>query len=127
MLTAEMSTRAVACALNVYFSTINRLQGSSREFGSTFNQAHTKENKLFNIPLSTTAETVSCLQPKTESALLIGLISLLASLAEMLPRQQTTKVKGAPTEDPSLLLAADIEGSQFPQEVCVSMTLEKNN
>jgi hypothetical protein len=37
MLTAGMSTRAVARALNVHFSTISHLQRCSREFGSTCN------------------------------------------------------------------------------------------
>ncbi len=38
MLTAGMSTRAVARELNVHFSTISRLQRLFREFGSTFNR-----------------------------------------------------------------------------------------
>ncbi len=37
MLTAGMSTRAVARELNVNFSTISRLQSRFREFGSTSN------------------------------------------------------------------------------------------
>ncbi len=40
MLTAGMSTRAVARELNVHFSTISRLQRRFREFGSTSNQPH---------------------------------------------------------------------------------------
>ncbi len=40
MLTAGMSTRAVARVLNVHFSTISRLQRRFREFGSTSNQPH---------------------------------------------------------------------------------------
>ncbi len=40
MLTAGMSTRAVARELNVHFSTISRLQRSFREFGSTSNRPH---------------------------------------------------------------------------------------
>ncbi len=40
MLTAGMSTRAVACELNVHFSTISRLQRRFREFGSTSNRPH---------------------------------------------------------------------------------------
>uniref|UniRef100_A0A0F8ANQ7 Transposase Tc1-like domain-containing protein n=1 Tax=Larimichthys crocea TaxID=215358 RepID=A0A0F8ANQ7_LARCR len=40
MLTAEISTRAVARELNVHFSTISRLQRRFREFGSTSNQPH---------------------------------------------------------------------------------------
>ncbi len=38
MLTAGMSTRAVAHELNVHFSTISRLQRCFREFGSTSNR-----------------------------------------------------------------------------------------
>ncbi len=40
MLTAGMSTRAVARELNVHFSTISRLQRHFREFGSTSNRPH---------------------------------------------------------------------------------------
>ncbi len=40
MLTAGMSTRPVACELNVNFSTISRLQRRFREFGSTSNRPH---------------------------------------------------------------------------------------
>uniref|UniRef100_A0AAY5KVE0 Transposase Tc1-like domain-containing protein n=1 Tax=Esox lucius TaxID=8010 RepID=A0AAY5KVE0_ESOLU len=40
MLTARMSTRAVARELNVHFSTISRLQRHFREFGSTSNRPH---------------------------------------------------------------------------------------
>ncbi len=40
LLTAGMSTRAVARELNVHFSTISRLQSHFREFGSTSNQPH---------------------------------------------------------------------------------------
>ncbi|KAL0178729.1 hypothetical protein M9458_027623, partial [Cirrhinus mrigala] len=40
MLTAGMSTRAVACELNVHFSTISRLQRRFREFGSKSNRPH---------------------------------------------------------------------------------------
>ncbi len=40
MLTAGMSTRAVARELNVHFSTINRLQRRFREFDSTSNRPH---------------------------------------------------------------------------------------
>ncbi len=38
MLTAGMSPRAVACELNVHFSTISRLQRRFREFGNTSNR-----------------------------------------------------------------------------------------
>ncbi len=40
MLTAGMSTRAVARELNVLFSTISHLQRRFREFGSTSNRPH---------------------------------------------------------------------------------------
>ncbi|KAL0152664.1 hypothetical protein M9458_052387 [Cirrhinus mrigala] len=42
MLTAGMSTRAVACDLNVHCSTIRRLQRHFREFGSTSNLPHNR-------------------------------------------------------------------------------------
>ncbi len=42
MLTAGMSTRAVARELNVHFSTISCLQRCFREFGSTFNRPHNR-------------------------------------------------------------------------------------
>ena len=42
MLTAGMSTRAVARQLNIHFSTINHLQSRFREFGSTSNQPHNR-------------------------------------------------------------------------------------
>ncbi len=42
MLTVGMSTRAVACELNVHFSTISHLQRCFREFGSTYNRPHNR-------------------------------------------------------------------------------------
>ncbi len=42
MLIAGMSTRAVACELNVHFSTISHLQRCFREFGSTSNWPHNR-------------------------------------------------------------------------------------
>ncbi len=42
MLTAGMSTRAVARELNVHFSTISRIQRRFREFGSTSNRPHNR-------------------------------------------------------------------------------------
>ncbi|ROL51658.1 Transposable element Tc1 transposase [Anabarilius grahami] len=42
MLTAGLSTRAVARELNVHFSTISRLQRRFREFGSTSNRPHNR-------------------------------------------------------------------------------------
>ncbi len=46
MLTAGMSTRAVARELNVHFSTISRLQRSFREFGSTSNRPHNRRPRV---------------------------------------------------------------------------------
>ncbi|ROJ44642.1 Transposable element Tc1 transposase [Anabarilius grahami] len=46
MLTAGMSTRAVACELNVHFSTISRLQRCFREFGSTSNRPHNRRPRV---------------------------------------------------------------------------------
>ncbi len=46
MLTAGMSTRAVARELNVYFSTISRLQRRFREFGSTSNRPHNRRPRV---------------------------------------------------------------------------------
>ncbi len=42
MLTAGISTRAVAYELNVNFSTISHLQRRFREFGSTYNRPHNR-------------------------------------------------------------------------------------
>ncbi len=46
MLTAGMSTRAVARELNVHFSTISRLQRCFREFGSTSNRPHNRRPRV---------------------------------------------------------------------------------
>ncbi len=46
MLTAGMSTRAVACELNAHFSTISRLQRRFREFGSTSNRPHNRRPRV---------------------------------------------------------------------------------
>ncbi len=46
MLTAGMSTRAVARELNVNFSTISRLQRCFREFGSTSNRPHNRRPRV---------------------------------------------------------------------------------
>ncbi|ROL55238.1 Proton-coupled amino acid transporter 4 [Anabarilius grahami] len=46
MLTAGMSTRAVAHELNVNFSTIRRLQRHFREFGSTSNRPHNRRPRV---------------------------------------------------------------------------------
>ncbi len=46
MLTAGMSTRAVARELNVHFATISRLQRRFREFGSTSNRPHNRRPRV---------------------------------------------------------------------------------
>ncbi len=46
MLTAGMSTRAVAHELNVHFSTISHLQRCFREFGSTSNHPHNRRPRV---------------------------------------------------------------------------------
>ena len=46
MLTAGMSSRAVACELNVHFSTISHLQRRFREFGSTSNRPHNRRPRV---------------------------------------------------------------------------------
>ncbi len=46
MLTAGMSTRAVARELNVNFSTISRLQRRFREFSSTSNRPHNRRSRV---------------------------------------------------------------------------------
>ncbi len=46
MLTAGMSTRAVARELNVHFSTISRLQRRFREFGSTSSWPHNRRLRV---------------------------------------------------------------------------------
>ncbi|KAL0155079.1 hypothetical protein M9458_049342, partial [Cirrhinus mrigala] len=46
MLTAGMSTRAVARELNVHFSTISRLQRCFREFGGTSNRPHNRRPRV---------------------------------------------------------------------------------
>ncbi len=46
MLTAGMSTRAVAHEFNVNFSTISRLQRRFREFGSTFKRTHNRRPRV---------------------------------------------------------------------------------
>ncbi len=49
MLTAGMSTRAVARELNINFSTISRLQGRFREFGSTSNRPHNRRSRVTTL------------------------------------------------------------------------------
>ncbi len=64
MLTAGMSTRAVARELNVNFSTISRLQRRFREFGSTSNRPHNCRPRV-----ATTAQHLQDrLRPATRTA-----------------------------------------------------------
>jgi hypothetical protein len=46
MLTAGMSSRAVAREFNVNFSTINRPQRHCREYGSTSNRSHNRRPRV---------------------------------------------------------------------------------
>ncbi len=46
MLTAGMSTRAVARELNVHLSTTSRLQRCFKEFGSTSNRPHNRRPRV---------------------------------------------------------------------------------
>ncbi len=46
MLSAGISTRAVARELNVHLSTISRLQRHFRDFGSTSNQPHNRRPRV---------------------------------------------------------------------------------
>ncbi len=46
MLTAGMSTRAIAHELNVHFSTISHLQRRFKEFGSTSNLPHNRRPRV---------------------------------------------------------------------------------
>ncbi len=66
MLTAGMSTRAVACELNVHFSTISQLQRHFREFGSTSNRPQNRrpaqDLHIQHLPLQ------NCLRPATRTA-----------------------------------------------------------
>ncbi len=57
MLTAGMSTRAVARELNVHFSTISRLQRHFREFGSTSNRPHNRRPHV-TTPAQTSTSSI---------------------------------------------------------------------
>ncbi len=65
ILTAGMSTRAVARELNVHFSTISHLQRRFREFGSTSNRPHNKrplERLVLAYPMDITRPLLDPLQ-----------------------------------------------------------------
>ncbi len=85
MLTAGLSTRAVARELNVHFSTISRLQRRFREFGSTFNRLHNRRPRV-----TTTAQDLHIhhlhlqdrLRPATQTALVCITKEFLHKLSE---------------------------------------------
>uniref|UniRef100_A0A1A8MSF1 Transposase IS30-like HTH domain-containing protein n=1 Tax=Nothobranchius pienaari TaxID=704102 RepID=A0A1A8MSF1_9TELE len=53
MLTAGMSTRAVACEINVHFSTVSHLQRRLRKSGSTSSQPHSPRPQDLHILMFT--------------------------------------------------------------------------
>ncbi len=67
MLTAGMSTRAVARELNVNFSTISRLQRRFREFGSTSNRPHNRRPRV-TTPAQDQLHLQDRLRPATRTA-----------------------------------------------------------
>ncbi len=71
MLTAGMSTKAVARELNVNFSTISRLQRHFREFGSTSNRPHNRRPRVTTPVQDLHIQHLylqDCLRPATRTA-----------------------------------------------------------